>query len=61
VTREPAARAVDRIADALIFPRDPGFSVAVPIHLSNAQASDVILGDAARGRDRTRRKPPDQD
>ncbi|GKQ36198.1 GMC family oxidoreductase [Streptomyces sp. A012304] len=37
-----------RIVDASVFPRIPGFFVAVPIYMISEKASDVILRDAAR-------------
>ncbi|WP_406739068.1 GMC oxidoreductase [Streptomyces sp. NBC_00853] len=39
-----------RIVDASIFPRIPGFFIAVPIYMISEKASDVILGDASRTR-----------
>ncbi|GAA3367608.1 choline dehydrogenase [Streptomyces sannanensis] len=43
-------RGVDRlrIVDASVFPRIPGFFVAVPIYMISEKASDVILDDASR-------------
>ncbi|MET9688102.1 GMC oxidoreductase [Streptomyces sp. NPDC006514] len=45
-------RGVDRlrIVDASVFPRIPGFFIAVPIYMISEKASDVILGDASRPR-----------
>lgn len=39
-----------RIVDASVFPRIPGFFIAVPIYMISEKASDVILGDASRPR-----------
>ncbi|WP_329104861.1 GMC family oxidoreductase [Streptomyces sp. NBC_01439] len=39
-----------RIVDASVFPRIPGFFIAVPIYMISEKASDVILGDASRTR-----------
>ncbi|MGW8971267.1 GMC family oxidoreductase [Streptomyces platensis] len=43
-------RGVDRlrIVDASVFPRIPGFFLAVPVYMISEKASDVILGDAER-------------
>ncbi|WP_432144766.1 GMC family oxidoreductase [Streptomyces sp. bgisy084] len=43
-------RGVDRlrIVDASVFPRIPGFFIAVPVYMISEKASDVILGDAER-------------
>ncbi|MFE7543287.1 GMC oxidoreductase [Streptomyces platensis] len=43
-------RGVDRlrIVDASLFPRIPGFFLAVPVYMISEKASDVILGDAER-------------
>ncbi|MGW6978270.1 GMC family oxidoreductase [Streptomyces sp. NPDC054932] len=45
-------RGVDRlrIVDASVFPRIPGFFIAVPIYMISEKASDVILRDASRRR-----------
>ncbi|MGW7456845.1 GMC family oxidoreductase [Streptomyces sp. NPDC054797] len=39
-----------RIVDASVFPRIPGFFIAVPVYMISEKASDVILGDASRTR-----------
>ncbi|MBT2543134.1 GMC family oxidoreductase N-terminal domain-containing protein [Streptomyces sp. ISL-44] len=39
-----------RIVDASVFPRIPGFFIAVPIYMISEKASDVILRDASRKR-----------
>ncbi|WP_267884531.1 hypothetical protein [Streptomyces sp. NRRL F-2580] len=39
-----------RIVDASVFPRIPGFFIALPIYMISEKASDVILGDASRTR-----------
>lgn len=36
-----------RVVDASVFPRIPGFFIAVPIYMISEKASDVILEDAA--------------
>ncbi|MCX5613136.1 GMC family oxidoreductase [Streptomyces sp. NBC_00047] len=45
-------RGVDRlrIVDASVFPRIPGFFIAVPIYMISEKASDVMLADASRTR-----------
>ncbi|MGW7452698.1 GMC family oxidoreductase [Streptomyces sp. NPDC054787] len=39
-----------RIVDASVFPRIPGFFIAVPVYMISEKASDAILGDAAHTR-----------
>lgn len=43
-------RGVDglRVVDASVFPKIPGFYIALPIYMISEKASDVILADAAK-------------
>ena len=38
-----------RVVDASVFPKIPGFYIAVPIYMISEKAADVILQDAAAG------------
>jgi choline dehydrogenase-like flavoprotein len=37
-----------RVVDASVFPRIPGFFIALPIYMISEKATDAILSDARR-------------
>jgi hypothetical protein len=45
--RDSVRRVIElRVADARVFPKIPGFYIALPIYMDSEKAADVIIEDA---------------